>query len=166
MDRLDFTRVVVDRAMAWRRVAFLICGDWQGAEDLVQTTVMRLYRQWHRLDAEGVEAYARRVISRLAIDAARKRARFGEVRAVVPEEASAEGASREDVMDVRAALSGVPAGQRAVLVLRFYLDLSVAETAAVLGIGPGTVKSQCARGLEALRMRLGSAPVGLRQGRE
>ncbi|MBB5957283.1 RNA polymerase sigma-70 factor (sigma-E family) [Saccharothrix tamanrassetensis] len=160
MDRLDFTPLVVGRAAAWRRLAFLICGDWQGAEDLVQTAVMRLYRQWHRLDAEGVEGYARQVISRLAIDAAKKRSRFGEVRAELPERASVGQGSPEDAMDVRTALAGVPAGQRAVLVLRFYLDLSVAETAEALGIGTGTVKSQCARGLETLRtLLLGADPA-------
>ncbi|MBP2340073.1 RNA polymerase sigma-70 factor (sigma-E family) [Saccharothrix coeruleofusca] len=158
MDRHDFTHVVRERSVPWRRVAFLICGDWGRAEDLTQVALIRLYRHWHRIDGDGLEAYVRRVISRLAVDEAKRAARRGEVLGEVPDRAGSGVAVDEAVsgtLDVREALRKVPPRQRAVLVLRFYDELSVAETAAALGISQGTVKSQCARGLQALQTALG-----------
>ncbi|WP_307868580.1 RNA polymerase sigma factor [Umezawaea beigongshangensis] len=158
MDRHDFTRVVRERAVPWRRVAFLICGDWTRADDLVQVALIRLYRHWHRIEPDGLEAYARRVISRLAVDEAARAARRGEVFGEVPDRPGNATAVDEAVggtLDVRAALRTVPPRQRAVLVLRFYAGLDVAETAAALRISRGTVKSQCARGLATLRTALG-----------
>ncbi|MEU4804938.1 sigma-70 family RNA polymerase sigma factor [Actinosynnema sp. NPDC023587] len=158
MDRHDFTRVVRERAVPWRRVTFLICGDWGRAEDLMQVVLIRLYRQWHRIDENGLEAYVRRIISRLAVDEAQRAARRGEVLGEVPDLAGTGVAVDEavsGVLDVRAALRKVPPRQRAVLVLRFYDELTVAETATALRISQGTVKSQSARGLQALQTALG-----------
>lgn len=154
MDRHDFAHVARDRAVLWRRIAFLISGDWGRAEDMVQVALLRMYRHWHRIDADGVDAYARKVLTRLAIDEAKRRDRRGEVFGPVPEQ-TVDDPGVDDVVDVRAALREVPPGQRAVLVLRYYGDLTVAETAAALRISEGTVKSQCARGLSALRSVLG-----------
>ncbi|MFB9684524.1 SigE family RNA polymerase sigma factor [Amycolatopsis plumensis] len=147
------------RAVVWRREAFLMCGDWSLAEDLLQTALMRLYTRWHRLDPAGIDGYTRRVIARLAIDEARRPYRRTELRDALPETpvATAESAA---ALDVRAALQKVPPKQRAVLVLRFFSDLTNAEAAKVLRISEGTVKSQAARGLATLR-RLLDEPADL-----
>ncbi|MBM7774037.1 RNA polymerase sigma-70 factor (sigma-E family) [Actinokineospora baliensis] len=153
MDRLEFGSTVRGRLLRWRRIAFLVCGDWRSAEDVVQVALLRLYRHWHRIESAGLDAYARRVIVRLAVDEASHRRRRGEVLDGVPER-PVDAVATEEVLAVRSALREIPPRQRAVLVLRFYGDLSVAETATTLGISAGTVKSQCARGLSALRALL------------
>ncbi|MGW4487900.1 RNA polymerase sigma factor [Amycolatopsis sp. NPDC004368] len=152
-DRKSFTDVARNRAPQWARVAFLMCGDWALAEDIVQVTLLRLYKRWHRLDPEGIESYARKVMARLAIDAARQPHRRREL-LTTPPERSQPGPAVEDGAEVRAALDALGPKQRAVLALRFYCDLSVAETAAAMRISEGTVKSQCARALATVRARL------------
>ncbi|MFI5611997.1 RNA polymerase sigma factor [Amycolatopsis sp. NPDC051903] len=159
-DRQSFTDVARDRAPLWCRVSFLMCGDWALAEDIVQVTLVRLYQRWHRLEPAGIEAYARKVMARLVIGAARRPHRRGEVLTTPPERPHRE-ASPEDGADVRAALATLGPRQRAVLVRRFYCDLSVAETAATLKISEGTVKSQSARALATLRTLLSSGPATL-----
>ncbi|MEO5832908.1 MAG: sigma factor, partial [Nakamurella sp.] len=67
VEHFDLAAVVGARTAAWRRVAFLICGDWATAEDIVQTSVIKLSRSWHRIEPAGLEQYARKVISRVAI---------------------------------------------------------------------------------------------------
>ncbi|SHG35407.1 RNA polymerase sigma factor [Streptoalloteichus hindustanus] len=152
MDDLPtFTRLARERAAAWRRLAFLMCGgDWARAEDIVQVALVRLYKQWRRIRVDTVDAYMHTVISRLAIDESRRAYRHTEVLGEPPDSARVTS-TPDDTLDVRAALRQVPQRQRAVLVLRFYSDLTVAETAKTLGVTEGTVKSQTARGLEALR---------------
>ncbi|WIX75274.1 SigE family RNA polymerase sigma factor [Amycolatopsis carbonis] len=152
-DRKNFTDVARDRAPAWCRVSFLMCGDWALAEDIVQVTLLRLYKRWHRLDPDGIEAYARKVMARLAIDASRQPHRRSELLTAPPEHPQRDSAP-EDGADVRAALGTLGPRQRAVVALRFYCDLSVAETAATLRISEGTVKSQSARALATLRTLL------------
>ena len=154
MERADFAAVARERAPGWRRVAYLITGDWSRADDLLQQALLRMYRRWHAIEPYGVDAYARRVLTRLAIDEARRPYRHSEVSAAALPERAVPVPNPDDVMDVRAALMQVPPRQRAALVLRFYQELSVAETAQVLGVTQGTVKSQTARGLEHLRAAL------------
>ncbi|AHH98862.1 SigE family RNA polymerase sigma factor [Kutzneria viridogrisea] len=159
VDRQAFTQLARERAPAWRRLAFLMCGDWSRAEDIVQVALVRLFQQWHRIDPEGVEAYTHKIISRLAVDEARRAYRTAEVQIPPPDLAGAP-MTTEDTLDVRAALRRVPPRQRAVLVLRFYSDLTVAQTAKALGVSEGTVKSQALRGLQALRSLLTVDEVG------
>lgn len=156
-DRRAFAQTARERTVPWRRTAFLMCGDWAVAEDLVQVALVRLYKHWHRIDLEGVDAYTRKVISRLAIDEARRPHRRAEVLTSPPERASAPPG--EDGFDVRSALDHLAPRQRAVLVLRFYCDLSVSQTASTLKVSEGTVKSQSARGLDTLRSLLGESVV-------
>ena len=110
-----------------------VCGDWTRAEDLVQTALLRLYLKWPRISLDGVDAYTRRTIVRLVIDESRRPHRRREVSGDLPETATAAG-DPDGGMDVRAALLQVPARQRAVLVLRYFNQLSVAETADVLRV--------------------------------
>lgn len=153
-ERRDFTAIVAGRLPAWRRTAYLCCGDWTRVDDLLQTALLRLYSAWHRVNPDGVDAYARAVIARLAIDESRRPWRRSEIPTEIPRPGRDEPAPDGDhdaVVDLRAALLTVPIRQRVTLVLRFYGDWSVTETAKALGVSEGTVKSQTARGLAALR---------------
>jgi RNA polymerase sigma-70 factor (sigma-E family) len=153
----EFGEFVDARALVMRRTAFLLCGDWHRAEDIVQTALIKLYVAWSRVRKDSVDAYARKVLVRTAIDEGR-RGFFQRERTVdaVPERAVADSASD---LDLREALDALPPGQRAVVVLRYWEDLSVTETARILGRTEGTVKSQAAKGLAALRDLLVDEPV-------
>ncbi len=151
----EFADFVTARYRALVRTGFALTGDAGHAEDLAQSALIRTYLHWNRLrEPANAEAYARRTLVRLALRE-RQRRWHGEIsadrlpepiRAVVP------GADREDLaIDVRSALAALPLDQRAVLVLRYLDDQSEAETAQMLGIAPGTVKSRAARGLASLR---------------
>lgn len=164
-DRSSFATVARDRAPVWRRIAFLICGDWAHAEDLTQTVLLRMYLKWPSIDPNGVDAYARTSIARLAVDESRRPHRRRELISGQLPDRSVDSASPDDAMDVRQALADLPQGQRATLALRYYAGCSVAETAAALGVTEGTVKSQTAKGIAALRERLSAAPVGETEGR-
>ena len=151
----EFAAFVAARYRALVRTGLLLIGDRGHAEDLAQSALIRTYLAWGRLrDPANAEAYARRTLIRLALRA-RQRRWTGEIAAgQVPGEGTgpAADAGRDDlVLDVRRALAALPAGQRAVLVLRYLDDQSEAETARLLGISPGTVKSRTARGLASLR---------------
>lgn len=152
----EFGEFLETRATVMRRTAFLLCGgDWHRAEDLVQTTLAKVYVAWPRLRRDGsVDAYSRKVMVRAAIDESRRAYRRREaVVGDLPEVASPPGGV-EDALDVRRALARLPAGQRAVVVLRYWEDLSITETAEALGKSEGTIKSQAAKGLAALRRLL------------
>src|ERR1051325_2181271 len=132
-----------------RRTAYLLCGDWHRAEDIVQNALIKLYVAWSRVRKDSVDAYARKVLVRTAIDEGR-RGWFQRERTVdvVPEPSVTDDSAD---FDQRLALDALPPGQRAVVVLRYWEDLSITETARVLGRTEGTVKSQAAKGLRALR---------------
>nr|WP_323055886.1 SigE family RNA polymerase sigma factor [Lentzea sp. NEAU-D7] len=158
MDRdREFGEFVDARALVMRRTAYLLCGDWHRAEDIVQTALIKMYVAWSRVRKDTVDAYARKVLVRTAIDETR-RGFFQRERIVdaVPESAVTDADSD---LDLRRALDALPPGQRAVVVLRYWEDLSVTETARILGRTEGTVKSQAAKGLAALRDLLENEPV-------
>ena len=149
----EFGEFLDSRAAVMRRTAYLLCGgDWHRAEDLVQTTLAKIYVVWSRLRRdEAIDAYARKVMVRAAIDESRRAFRRREsVTDAVPD-VPVRPPGTDEAMDVRDALRRLPPGQRAVVVLRYWEDLSVAETAQVLGKSEGTIKSQAAKGLAALR---------------
>jgi RNA polymerase sigma-70 factor (sigma-E family) len=159
----EFGDYLESRAVVMRRTAYLLCGgDWHRAEDLVQTTLTKVYVAWSRIRRDGsVDAYSRKVMVRSAIDDARRAYRQRE--SVVEElpEPPARYSGVEDAVDVRRALARLPAGERAVVVLRYWEDLSITETAAALGKSEGTIKSQAAKGLATLRRMLTSdEPAG------
>jgi RNA polymerase sigma-70 factor (sigma-E family) len=151
----EFADFVAARYRALVRRGLLLTGDSGHAEDLTQSALIRTYLAWGRLrDPANAESYARKTLVRLAVRARERRWR-GEIAAArVPEPTSGTGtgAPQDDlVLDVRRALAGLPVGQRAVLMLRYLDDLSEADTARLLGIPVGTVKSRAARALASLR---------------
>lgn len=150
---LDFSEYFAARVQRFRRVAFALCGDWHAAEDLVQTMFVQLYRRWRRVRPDTVDAYARRILLNLFL-AGQRRSGREYVTSSVPEPASPPGRDTSLRLDVERALAGLTPRQRAMVVLRFLEDLPVTEVAALLGVAEGTVKSQTARGVEALRAAL------------
>jgi RNA polymerase sigma-70 factor (sigma-E family) len=152
----EFGEYVDARALVMRRTAFLLCGDWHRAEDIVQTALIKLYGAWSRVRRDSVDAYVRKVLVRTAIDDGR-RGFFHRERTVdaVPESPVADHSSD---LDLKLALDALPPGQRAVVVLRYWEDLSITETARILGRTEGTVKSQAAKGLASLRDLLVDEP--------
>jgi RNA polymerase sigma-70 factor (sigma-E family) len=147
---LDFSEYFAARVQRFRRVAFAFCGDWHAAEDLVQAMFVQLYRRWRRVRPDTVDAYARRILLNLFL-AGRRTSGREYVTSVVPERASPPGRDTPIRLDVERALADLTPRQRAMVVLRFLEDLPVAEVASLLGVAEGTVKSQTARGVEALR---------------
>jgi RNA polymerase sigma-70 factor (sigma-E family) len=135
-----------------RRTAYLLCGDWHRAEDLVQTAFTKLYLVWDRISRhEVLDAYVRRILVRLYLDERRRGWWRREQVTDVPVEGSTPPDAPANRLLMLQALAGVAPRQRAVLVLRYWEDLSVEDTAALLACSTGTVKSQAARGLETLR---------------
>jgi RNA polymerase sigma-70 factor (sigma-E family) len=136
-----------------RRLAYLLCQDWHRADDLVQGALERLYLNWGKASkANDPAAYARTVLLRVFLS--EQRTAWAHRVVLVdhaPEGGGAGGPDVESRMELEAALRQLPARQRAVLVLRFYCDLSVEQTAETLRCATGTVKSQAARGLIRLR---------------
>lgn len=151
----EFREFAEARQAQLRRSAYLLCGDWYEAQDLTQTTLLKMYTAWPRLDADGnIDAYARVVMTRTYIDQNRRGRWREEPMSEVPE-SPGEVVSPDLRVTLRAALTRLPPRYRAVLVLRFWEDWSVEQTAEALRISPGTVKSQSARGLSRLRELVG-----------
>jgi RNA polymerase sigma-70 factor (sigma-E family) len=147
----EFSEFFAARAVTLRRTAYLIVRDWHAAEDVTQLGMARLYVVWPRVRPETLEPYARKVVVNEAL-AWLRRHRRDLVLADPPDRA--EPVVDEGALDVGRALDLLPGQQRAIVALRFLDDLSVAETARVLEIAEGTVKSQTSRALQTLRRRL------------
>ena len=147
-----FAEFVVARQAALLRTAYLLTGHAQDAEDLVQTTLVKVVPHWRRI-ADNPEPYVRRVLVHENVSRWRRRRWREESTAVLPE-SLADAPDHDELMAVRAALAGLAPRQRAVLVLRYYDGLSETDIAATLGIAPGTVKSQARDGLARLRQAL------------
>lgn len=150
----DFTAYVQTR-LAWlRRVGYLLCQDWQQADDLVHTAITTLYVHWRRARTmENVDGYARTILVHAFLNERRGGwARWVMLPGQLPD--------ADDALDVRGALAGLPPRQRATLVLRFYRDLNVDQAARVLGCSAGTVKSQTAKALAGLRRALEPGKCG------
>lgn len=145
MDAVDgFRAYVTGRAAALSRTAYLLTGDVHLAEDLVQTTLIQLARHWERVAAAGdPEPYVRRVMYSQHVSAWRRRWRGVELRADVPDRPLPDTSSRVAVaVAVRAALRGLAPRQRAVLVLRYFEDLTEVQAAEVLGCSVNTPKKR------------------------
>lgn len=145
---------VAARGEALLRFALMLCGDRHGAEDLVQSVLAKAYPRWGRIASlDRPEAYLRKVLVHEQLRRSRRRwHREVPVPALADTAQIADSTDRVASRDAAwALLAGLPARQRAVLVLRYYEDLADPEIAAVLGCRPGTVRSQAARALATLR---------------
>jgi len=143
---------VVHRLDHLRRVAYLLCGDWHAADDLVSTVLLKLFVSWRRISrVEHLDAYVRGMLTNAWLDEKRRPWRRERSTDWLPE-TGVWDAQPVDAAQLGQLLAALGPRQRAVVVLRFYCDQSVEETARVLQISEGTVKSQTARALEALRV--------------
>jgi RNA polymerase sigma-70 factor (sigma-E family) len=149
----SFDQFVRTRSPALLRSAYLLTGDQHLAEDLVQSALALTHRAWRRLHAAGnAEAYTRRTMYRLQVSRWRRKRVAESFTGRVPEHADADHADLTALrLSLRSALSQLSTKQRAVIVLRFFDDLSEAQTAESLGVSVGTVKSQTAKALARLR---------------
>ena len=159
-DEAGFRSWATARMAPLRRRAYLLCGDWHLADDLVQDTLVTVFARWPRLVQRGApDAYAGKVMVSRFLDDRRRPWRREQPAQQVPDRA--DGTAARDLLDVEerddvlaAALAGLPADQRAVLVLRYADDLALDEVARLLDLPLGTVKSRAARGTTALRAEL------------
>ena len=161
----SFRRFVVEHRRPLLRSAYLLTGDRGHAEDLVQTALLKTYRHWDRVAGRGdPTAYVQRVLVTTSTSWWRRLVSTEQVIASVPDRAADPGWERDDEL-VRA-LRELPPRMRAVVVLRFYEDLTEARTAEVLGCSTGTVKTQTSRAMARLRELLGAAPLEREAGRQ
>ncbi|MGI8723009.1 MAG: SigE family RNA polymerase sigma factor [Geodermatophilaceae bacterium] len=151
-----FDAFVVNRYTTLVRFGFVLTGNRSSAEDLVQTALFLTFQRWDALaDPVDPTAYVRRVMVNAHISWTRRLSSRERLFADPPETGQSEDGGDLERLHMWGQLSTLPARMRAVLVLRFYEDLSEAETARVLGCSVGTVKSQTFRGLGRLRRALG-----------
>ena len=159
--RVGFESWLVAREHALQRTALLLTGDPHSAQDLVQNTLTKLYLAWDRIEQhDRVDAYARRVLVNEHRSSWRRAWRHHEVITDVLPDPRAHSIEHDVERDaVWAFVASLPPRQRAVIVLRYYEDLTEAETADLLGITRGTVKSQAHKALAALRANVGDHPA-------
>jgi RNA polymerase sigma-70 factor (sigma-E family) len=150
---VEFSDWMAARQVALTRTAYLLTGSHDAAEDLVQVTLTKLYLAWDRIaDREHVDAYARRALVNEHRSTWRRSSRRPELLSeVVPDRGHQPAQYDGEREAVWRFVQSLPPRQRAVIVLRYYEDLSEAETAHLLGISTGTVKSQASRALASLR---------------
>lgn len=156
----DFESYAAARQNHLYRTAYLLCGDRDRAQDLVQTTLVALLRSWRRARlAENPDAYAKKALVRTFLTEQRKLRRSVSAHILLRTEHTIAAVCAPDPADLRMvvldALRSLPAKPRAMVILRYWEDLSVEETATLLGCSTGNVKSQCSRSLAKLRELLG-----------
>jgi RNA polymerase sigma-70 factor (sigma-E family) len=135
------------------RVAYLLTGSEHEAEDLLQGALLRVMRRWHRID--DPVPYVRRAMINLHVSRWRRQRARELITSVVPDRPVRDPADQvSERQTLMAALRALPPRTRAVIVLRYWVDLSEAETAALLGCSVGSVKSNASRGLSRLRKAL------------
>jgi RNA polymerase sigma-70 factor (sigma-E family) len=151
----EFREFIRNRASQLHQSAYLLCGDWHLAHDLVQETLVKAYQHWPRVrQADSPDAYVRRILINEARGRWRRRerempvSRFTEAHEPAAPDAADEITRRAGLLQ---ALLALPLRQRATIILRYLEGMSERETAAVLGCSEGTVKSQSARALGTLR---------------
>ena len=164
-ERQAFDALVEVRAASLLRTAYLLTGDRHTAEDLVQTAFAKLYLSWDKVQRrELVDGYVRRILVNEHNSLWRRPWKRRELSTETVPETQSESHAHDRTDDGEAAamwrfVQTLPRKQRAVIVLRYYEDLSEAETADVLGISVGTVKSQASRAIAGMRSRVGDHPA-------
>jgi RNA polymerase sigma-70 factor (sigma-E family) len=164
-----YVEYVTARIPTLHRTAYLMCGDADLADDVVQQTITALYVNWGKVSrADNMDAYVHRMLVHKLVD--QKRLGWAKVRLLgwAPEPEAAGPAPQETLAErdeLHAALAALPRRQRTVLVLRFMCDLSLAETAAAMGSSEGTVKSQTSRALASVRQVLDATEMSGRNAR-
>lgn len=155
----DFAAYAAASIPSLRRLALLLCRNWHDADDLVQAALSKLCQHWHRAAAaDSTDAYVRAILVREFVRG-RRTAWARRVRVTdKPPEIRAPVADLDALLDLQAAMTVLAPRQRAVLVLRYYCDLDVTQTAQALGCTPGTIKSQTAKALSTLRRTLVHSP--------
>jgi RNA polymerase sigma-70 factor (sigma-E family) len=155
----DFERYVRSQGDALYRCAYLLVGDRELAQDILQDVLVSVWHRWDRVSrTEYLNAYVAKALVNQACSLRRRRQRRPELLvATTPEQATPVPASRAGADQVLSALAGLPPRQRAVIVLRYYEDLSEREIADALGCAVGTVKSQAAKAMRTLRTRVDPA---------
>jgi RNA polymerase sigma-70 factor (sigma-E family) len=165
-DEQEFHAYATARQEALRRAAYLLCRDWHGADDLVQNTLVKVFLRWRVASrAENIDAWVHTVLVRNFLDERRRRWNRLWLAGAAPQDPAATGAEPDvsERVTMQDALGRLTPAQRAVLMLRYYADLSIEQTAAALNCSTGNVKSQTHRGLAALRRVLTDhtpAPTG------
>ena len=149
----EFREFARDRAWPLQQAAYLLCGDWHSAQDVVQETLIKAYRHWPRVRRAGnPDAYVRGILLNEVRDRWRRPERAVPVAGFTAEpavpDASDDIARRDRLLQ---ALLELPLQQRATVVLRYLEDMTQVETAKLLGCSEGTVKSQSSRALATLR---------------
>jgi RNA polymerase sigma-70 factor (sigma-E family) len=158
----DFEEFVAARWASLYRLAYLLAASRTGAEDLLQTTLEKAYMNWSRIGRmDHAEAYVRRMLATTMVSNRRRawiaERPWGELPDVAEESAEVLVLDRSLLWPLVCAL---PARQRAVIVLRYYEDLTEAQIAGVLGCARGTVKSQSSAALGAIRRAMAAAGIG------
>jgi RNA polymerase sigma-70 factor (sigma-E family) len=151
-EEAEFAGFVAERAHALLRTAYALTGDRHAAEDLVQTALAKAFARWRRIDTP--EPYLRRMIYNDFVSGRRSPRSRAEITVAEPPDSTESRPTESDTalrLLLRDALQTLPPRQRAVLILRYFEDLSIEETAAVLSCRPGTVASQASRALAKLR---------------
>lgn len=150
-----FSDFVAGHTTALSRVAYLLTGDHQAAQDLLQSALTKVAYRWHKVSRfDRPDAYVRRVMYHEVVSSWRRRKRIAEYSAAEPPDLAStvdEADRAERRLLLERALAQLTPKQRAVLVIRFYEDRSEAATAELLGCGVGTVKSQTHKALARLR---------------
>lgn len=151
-DRADFERYVTERSSRLLHTAYLLCRDWATAEDLLQTALAKAWFAWRRV-GENPDPYVYRILINTHASWWRRRWRGEVPTAEMPDVVARDATDLVGARDaLRQALTALPAKQRAVVVLRYFADLSDIEIAQILGCSVATVRSQASRALAKLRV--------------
>ena len=160
-DEAEFDAFAAAAIPRLRRLAYAWCRDWHRADDLLQSTLERVFARWqHVRRTEDAFAYARTTMVRLLISENRRSWFRREVTRDMMHEAPADVPDTDTRLDVMQAVGELPPGQRAIILLRYVEDLSVADVANLLGSSEGTVKSQTHVAMASLRRLLKSDDRG------
>lgn len=160
----EFRSFAVVQRESLRRYAYLLCGDWFEADDIVQKALTKLFAAWRRVEPGGAPAYVRKIVTNVYISHHRLAwVRRERTSAELPVQQLDRPQEEVDVrLELIGALNRLPARQRATLVLRYWEQLSVDETATAMSCSTGTVKSQSAKGLRKLKELLTESAVPAR----